>query len=103
MTALHSPRGDFLTYAIGYVLALGLTFAAFAIVYYHLGSPSTGFAVILALAFVQIIAHMRCFLHMGVQRSARSDLMLVLFSTLIIALMVGGTLVILFNLRTRMM
>ena len=29
--------------------------------------------------------------------------MLVLFSTLIIALMVGGTLVILFNLRTRMM
>jgi cytochrome o ubiquinol oxidase operon protein cyoD len=103
MTLPRFLGGDFLTYAIGYILAMALTFVAFAIVYYHLGSPVTGFAIILALAFVQIIVHMRCFLHMSMQRSARSDLMLVLFSTLIIALMVGGTLIILFNLRMRMM
>ena len=70
MTALHSPEAISSPTQSANVLALGLAFAAFAIVYYHLGSPSTGFAVILALAFVQIIAHMRCFLHMGV-RSAR--------------------------------
>jgi cytochrome o ubiquinol oxidase operon protein cyoD len=103
MTAFRFLSGDFLTYMIGYALALALTSAAFAIVYYHLGSPGTGFAIILALAFVQIVVHMRCFLHMSVQRSARSDLMLVLFSSLIIALMVGGTLIVLFNLRMRMM
>lgn len=103
MTALRFLGGDFLTYMIGYALALALTLAAFAIVYYHLGSPGTGFAIILALAFVQIVVHMRCFLYMSVQRSARSDLMLVLFSSLIIALMVGGTLIVLFNLRMRMM
>ncbi|RYY09384.1 MAG: cytochrome-c oxidase, partial [Alphaproteobacteria bacterium] len=45
----------------------------------------------------------RCFLHINLKRSSRHDLQLILFSTLIIALMVSGTLVILFNLRGRMM
>ena len=103
MMALRFLSGEFLTYMIGYAVALALTFAAFAIVYYHLASPETAFAIILALAFVQVVVHMRCFLHMSVQRSARSDLMLVLFSSLIIALMVGGTLIVLFNLHMRMM
>jgi cytochrome o ubiquinol oxidase operon protein cyoD len=65
--------------------------------------PRVCFAVILLLGLVQIVVHMRCFLHMSLQRSARSDVMLVLFSVLIIAVMVSGTPVILFNLRTRMM
>ena len=103
MTAFRALRGDFIIYGIGYILALALTGAAFAVVYFHLAPPATGFAIILALGFVQIIVHMRCFLHVSLQRSARSDLTLVLFSTLIIALMVGGSLIILFNLRMRMM
>ena len=49
------------------------------------------------------MVHFRCFLHVDLKCSARADLMLILFSSLIIALMVGGTLVILLNLRTRMM
>ena len=68
-----------------------------------MAAPGTIFAIILVLGLVQIIVHMRCFLHLSLQRSARADLMLVLFSSLIIALMVGGTLVVLFNLRARMM
>ena len=103
MTELRALRGDFITYAIGYILALALTASAFAVVYFHLASSATGFAIILGLGLVQVIVHMRCFLHMSLQRSARSDLTLVLFSTLIIALMVGGTVVVLFNLRMRMM
>jgi cytochrome o ubiquinol oxidase operon protein cyoD len=103
MTTLGILRGDFLTYALGYVLALALTVAAFIIARFHLAPPVTSFAIILALGFAQIVVHMRCFLHVSLQRSARLDLMLILFSSLIIALMVGGTLVILFNLRMRMM
>ncbi len=100
---MKALRGDFLTYATGYGLAMLLTGAAFALVYYHLAAPETAFAAILILGLVQIVVHMRCFLHMSLQRSARADLMLVLFSTLIIAFMVGGTLVIMINLRQRMM
>jgi cytochrome o ubiquinol oxidase operon protein cyoD len=98
-----SLRRDFLTYGIGYLLALALTGVAFAFVYFRLLPPGQGFAVILGLGFVQLLVHMRCFLHMGLARAARADMQLILFSALIIALMLGGTLMILFNLRMRMM
>jgi len=103
MTEFRRIQADFLTYGIGYLLAIALTGAAFALVYFHAGSPADDFAIVLLLGLIQIIVHMRCFLHMSLQRSARADLMLVLFSVLIIAVMVSGTLVILFNLRMRMM
>ena len=57
----------------------------------------------LALALVQMVVHFRFFLHISLAKSARDDLQLILFSTLIMVLMVSGTLVVLFNLRHRMM
>jgi cytochrome o ubiquinol oxidase operon protein cyoD len=96
-------RRDLATYATGYGLALLLTGCAFAIVYFHLLSKPGEFAAVLALAFIQVLVHMRCFLHIDFRRSARADLQLILFSTVIICLMVGGTLVILLNLQARMM
>ncbi len=50
-----------------------------------------------------MLVHFRFFLHIDPKRSARADLLLLLFSSLIVALMVGGTLVVLSNLRGRMM
>jgi len=47
--------------------------------------------------------HFRFFLHISLKKSSRHDLQLILFSILIIALMVSGTVVILLNLRHRMM
>ena len=103
MSVARTTKSGLLTYATGYVLALALTGAAFVLVYLHLAQPPMAFAIVLGLGLMQIIVHMRCFLHLSLQRSARSDLMLILFSVLIIALMVGGTLIILFNLQMRMM
>ena len=57
------------------------------------------FYTVLGLGLVQL----RFFLHIDLRRSARADLQLILFSTLIISLMVGGMLVVLFNLHGRMM
>ena len=91
------------SYAIGYALALALTAAAFAAVHWPSFPAATIFAVVLALALVQMVVHFRFFLHISLGRSSRHDLMLILFSSLIILLMVSGTLVILFNLRGRMM
>jgi cytochrome o ubiquinol oxidase operon protein cyoD len=99
-----SERGrETTTYAIGYALALALTGAAFAAVRWP-GLPARSlFGLVLALGLVQMVVHFRFFLHIDLRKSARHDLQLILFSTLIIALMVSGTLVILFNLRSRMM
>ena len=98
-----SLRRDFMTYGIGYLCAVGLTGIAFACVFYRLLGPGETFVVVMVLAFIQIIVHFRCFLHISLKRSAREDLQLILFSAVIILLMVGGTLVILGNLRMRMM
>ncbi len=91
------------TYAIGYLLAVLLTGAAFGAVYWRVASAPTVFGIVLGLGLVQMIVHFRFFLHITLGKSSRADLQLILFSTLIIVLMVSGTLVILFNLHHRMM
>jgi cytochrome o ubiquinol oxidase operon protein cyoD len=98
-----SLRRDFTTYAVGYLLAIFLTSLSFSSVFFHLLPPGRIFILILVLAVMQMIVHMRCFLHVSLQRSARINLHLILFSAAIILLMVGGTLVILFNEQARMM
>jgi cytochrome o ubiquinol oxidase operon protein cyoD len=98
-----SLRRDFITYCFGYLAALSLTGIAFACVFYRLLPPVQTFALVLVLALIQVVVHMRCFLHISLKRSARADLQLILFSAMIILLMVGGTLVVLFNLSARMM
>jgi len=92
-----------MTYVVGYGLALLLTFAAFLLVRLRWLGGRQALYTILGLGLVQMLVHFRCFLHIDLKRSARADLQLILFSILIVALMVGGTLVILLNLRTRMM
>ena len=96
-------RGEVLSYAVGYGLALALTCAAFAIVHWPIFAAATTLGLVLGLALVQVVIHFRFFLHIGLRKSARDDLQLILFSTLIVILMVSGTLVILCNLRARMM
>jgi cytochrome o ubiquinol oxidase operon protein cyoD len=96
-------RQDFATYGVGYFLAATLTCISFACVFFRLFSPAGNFTIILILGLFQIIVHMRCFLHVSLNRSARADLQLVLFSVVIILLMVGGTLGILYNQLARMM
>jgi cytochrome o ubiquinol oxidase operon protein cyoD len=92
-----------MTYVVGYGLALLLTFAAFGLVYLRLLEARPAFYMVLGLGLAQMVVHFRCFLHIDLKRSARADLQLILFSSLIIGLMVGGTLVILANLQERMM
>jgi cytochrome o ubiquinol oxidase operon protein cyoD len=104
MTGKADPkRSELITYVTGYGGALLLTCAAFGIVQWRMLSAQWMLGVVFGLALVQMLVHFRFFLHVSLKRSVREDLQLVLFSTLIILLMVGGTLVILFNLRMRMM
>ena len=100
---VKSALPEIITYGVGYALAFVLTIAAFALVHWHWASPPTALGIVFGLGLVQIIVHFRCFLHVTLHGPARDDLQLILFSTLIVLLMVGGTLVILFNLRMRMM
>ncbi len=103
MTSPRLERRETLTYAVGYGLALVLTLAAFTLVYLRLLDSRAAFYTVLGLGLAQMLVHFRCFLHIDLKRSARADLTLLLFSSTIICLMVIGTIVVLFNLRDRMM
>ena len=101
--AAASALPTIVTYVSGYGIAMMLTIAAFALVHWRWAPPPTALGIVFGLALAQIIVHFRCFLHVTLKGSARDDLQLILFSTMIVLLMVGGTLVVLFNLRLRMM
>jgi len=90
-------------YVLGFGVALLLTGAAFAAVYWQKFAALPTLGIVFALGLTQVIVHIRFFLHVGFKKSAREDLQLILFSALIIALMVSGTLVLLLNLRGRML
>jgi len=103
LTSPRIERRETLTYVAGYALALLLTLAAFGLVYLRVLGGRETFYTVLGLGLAQVLVHFRCFLHIDLHRSARADLTLLLFSSLIVALMVGGTLVVLSNLQQRMM
>lgn len=103
MTSPRLEQTETRSLIVGYGTALLLTLSAFGLVVLHLLTGRQAFYTVLGLGFVQLIVHLRFFLHIDLRRSARADLQLILFSTLVIALMVGGTLVVVFNLRGRMM
>ncbi|MFZ1920255.1 MAG: cytochrome C oxidase subunit IV family protein [Xanthobacteraceae bacterium] len=89
-------------YVIGFGLALALTVGPFALVYWSVLSPFWLFIAIGAFALVQVVVHFRCFLHIDPPKQKNDDLQLILFSSLILLLMVGGTIWILANLAIRM-
>jgi cytochrome o ubiquinol oxidase operon protein cyoD len=59
--------------------------------------------VIAILAVVQVVVHLRYFLHIDVKSTPRDNLMALAFAAVLIFLMVGGTLWIMLDLNARMM
>ena len=105
MTSPAIERGEvFSAFVLGYGLALLFTRVRLR----PGGAPhADGTAGVLRRArprhLVQMLTHFRFFLHIDGRQNSRPDLQLLLFSAVIVALMVGGTLVVLFNLYGRMM
>ncbi|GHE06466.1 hypothetical protein U879_07970 [Defluviimonas sp. 20V17] len=101
-THTSEAREERRNYYLGYVLALVLTLPVFAITGFHLLPTKEIYWVAGAAALVQMVVHFRYFLNIRFKGQTREDLHLILFTTLILGLMVGGTIWILFNLAGRM-
>lgn len=97
----EEERRDFRSYAWGIALALLLTLVPFALVHWAGMPPVPLLIVIGVFALVQMIVHFRFFLHIGFSER-REDLQLILFSTLVLIIMVGGTVWIMGSLALRM-
>ena len=90
------------SYAIGFVVSVLLTVGAFAALLSDLPAP-WAIALICAAALLQIITHLRNFLHLSVGGAqSEEDLLLVLFSVSLLTIMAGGTWYIMSDLSGRM-
>ncbi len=96
-------RGSLKAYLTGFVLALVLTAVPFALVMSRAVSPAAALAAIFSAAVVQILVHLYYFLHLDTSSEGRWNLLAVLFTLIIMALFVGGSLWIMWNLYYRMM
>jgi len=97
-----SADSEIRSYAIGFTASLLLTVGAFAAAMSDL-PLRWKIACICAAAILQIVVHMRNFLHLSFSGGqSREDLLLVLFSATLLVIMAGGTWYIMSDLSGRM-
>ena len=90
------------SYAVGFAASLLLTVGAFAAAMSDM-STTTKVVLICIAALLQIVTHLRNFLHLSFSgEQSREDLLLVLFSVVLLTIMAGGTWYIMFDLGDRM-
>jgi len=90
------------SYLTGLAMALVLTAIPFALVYFKLLATTATLFVIAAAAIIQIIIHLKYFLHFSLNGTPRESLLALCFAVLLILIMVGGSLWIMFDLHNRM-
>ena len=99
--ASHGSRRGYL---IGFGLSAVLTALPFWLVMSGvLGDPRVTAAVVVAFAFVQIVVHTLCFLHVNTQSEGGWTLLALLFTVVIVAIVVSGSLWIMYHLNANMM
>ena len=98
-----ASRGSFKSYITGFILSIVLTGIAFALVMSGMFSDTAVLFGIFAAAVVQILVHLHYFLHLDASSARRWNLLALLFTFLIMAIFVGGTLWVMYTLNYRMM
>jgi cytochrome o ubiquinol oxidase operon protein cyoD len=87
----------------GCILASVLTVIPFALVAMHVLSGAVTFAVIAVTGILQIVVHLRFFLNLDLSPFARDKVVTLAFATVLIAILMGGSIWILLDLNARMM
>ena len=90
-------------YLIGFVLAVILTAIPFKMVMDGGYSHGTLLVTVMALAVVQIVVHLIYFLHLDGSSAQRWNVMAFLFTLLILAIVIVGSLWVMHNMNANMM
>jgi cytochrome o ubiquinol oxidase subunit IV len=96
-------HGSQAAYLRGFILSVLLTAAAFAFALSGILSVAGAMIAISALAVVQIFVHLFYFLHMNASSEQRWNVMAFAFTVIIVAIVVGGTLWVMYNANMNMM
>lgn len=86
-------------YIAGLIFCIILTLTAFGLVGYHLLSSTYLYIALAALAIIQLWVQSLCFLRLNASPDGQWNLLPFIFTIFIIAILVGGTLWIMYNLN----
>ena len=102
-TSTSEREAGLATYLVGLVLALILTAIPFAVVVTGALERTQALLVIAATAALQVLVHLRCFLHLSWTATPRANVVAIAFAAILIVLVVGGSYWIMLDLDYRMM
>lgn len=91
----------YVSYIVGFILAIIATLVAYLIVVYHVWPVVTLVYIILGLAVVQLVVQLVFFLHIG--RGSQWKFITFIFAILTVLIVVVGTIWIMNNLNYNMM
>ena len=98
-----ATTGSLKSYITGFILSVVLTAMAFGAVMSEALAPRVTIITIFTAAVLQILVHLYYFLHLNSSSEARWNILAMIFTVLIMALFVGGSIWIMHNLNIRMM
>lgn len=104
--AAHAESGGHISlqaYMIGFTLSVILTAAAFGLVMAGVMPASTAIPITFALGAVQMAVHVVCFLHLTPGSAKSWNGVAFLFTVVVVAILVGGSLWVMYNLNYNMM
>ena len=102
-TTTSNDRFGLRFYLTGFALAVLLTLVSFGLVAFG-ALPRTATLILIAIAaIIQILVHLRYFLHLNFSSTPRRNVVTIAFAGVLIFIMVGGSLWIMFDLYNRMM
>jgi cytochrome o ubiquinol oxidase operon protein cyoD len=93
---------DLRSYLTGFSLALVLTAIPFGLVAAGALPRLPMLIVIFIAAIIQVLVHLRYFLHLDLSTTPRENLLAIAFAAVLILIMIGGSLWIMFDLSQRM-
>lgn len=98
------PHGTRRGYLTGFALAVLLTAVPFALVMTGvIADPRVTAGIVMALALVQIVVHMIYFLHMNTRSEGGWTLMALIFTVIIVAIALSGSLWVMYHMNQNMM
>ncbi|PPI88398.1 cytochrome o ubiquinol oxidase subunit IV [Candidatus Pantoea edessiphila] len=97
------PHKNIKSYIIGFFLSVILTVIPFWIVIAKNTSYHIAISVVVGCAIIQILVHLFCFLHLDNKSEEGWNLISLIFASLIILIIVTGSIWIMWNLNYNMM
>jgi cytochrome o ubiquinol oxidase operon protein cyoD len=100
--ASHDSHGGAGSYLVGFVLAVALTVVPFWAVMKGLVHGAQAVELIMGLAVVQILVHLRYFLHIT-GKTDRWTLQALVFTLFVLGIVLGGSVWVMHNMNANMM